>query len=347
MATLFNVNDNETKSNILEKLRKEIQSASINFLIGAGCTAAAIPVLGTIEDDVQKRIDEHKENEAEILIFEYLQPFLEVSNKLISTSDPGTKVTIDIFKSLLDNISEILFARKSNIQPKRATIFSTNYDLFIERAFEEIKTPINLSDGFKRGPSVTGSSIFSPSEFFNSTFNSGNLYSYSVEIPSINLVKLHGSLSWQGNGGDIVFSIHHLEDLLSEHKKISKKKKPKEIKEFNNKFYVVFPKKDKFKSTLLNQTYYDLLRLFANELDKQNTLLITEGFSFRDEHILEITKRALKNPTLMIVVFSYSKKDSEHYSQIFAPYNNVDVVYPEIGNISFDDFNTTLKNIKQ
>ena len=59
-------------------------------------------------------------------------------------------------------------------------------------------------------------------------------------------------------------------------------------------FYMILPKKDKFKETLLNRVYYDMLRIYANELDKENTLLITNGFSFDDEHILDITKRALK-----------------------------------------------------
>ncbi len=345
MAKLFNIKDDEIKTNFLEKLRREIQSANINFIIGSGCTAPAVPLLGNIENDVEKKIDEGKDDEAEALIFGYLEPFLEVSNKLKNNPDDVAKTVLESYKSFLGNISQILFERKSNILPKRATIFSTNYDLFIERAFEEIEPPVNLSDGFKRSPLVSGSFKFSSSEFFNSIYNSGNLYSYKVEIPSINLIKLHGSLSWKINDSDIVFSVDHLDELLAEHKKLSKKKNPEEIKEFNNKFSVVFPKKEKFKNTLLNQTYYDLLRLYANELDKENTLLIVDGFSFADEHLLEITKRALKNPTLMTVIFSYRKEDSDRFSQIFSSFNNVDIVYAEGENISFVEFNSIVKEV--
>jgi len=345
MAKLFNMKDDEVKANFLDKLRREIQSANINFIIGSGCTAPAIPLLGNIENDIEKKIGEGKDDEAEELIFGYLEPFLEVTDKLKSNTDAVVNTVLDNYKSFLGNITQILFERKSNILPKRATIFSTNYDLFIERAFEEVDTHVNLSDGFKRNPSISRSFKFSSSEFFNSIYNSGNLYSYNVEIPSINLVKLHGSLSWQTNDKDIVFSVDHLGELLAEHKKLSRKKKTEEIKKFNNKFSVVFPKKEKFKNTVLNQTYYDLLRLYANELDKENTLLIVDGFSFADEHLLEITKRALKNPTLIIIIFSYTKEASECFSRAFSSYNNVDIVYAEGENISFVEFNSIIKEV--
>ena len=136
-----------------------------------------------------------------------------------------------------------------------------------------------------------------------------------------------------------------MDELLAEHREISKKNKPEELKKFNNKFSIVLPKKEKFKNTLLNQTYYDLLRLYANELDKENTLLIVEGFSFADEHILEITKRALRNPTLALVIFCYTKDDSDRYYEMFSTYNNVDIVYAETENISFVEFNSIFKEI--
>ena len=42
----------------------------------------------------------------------------------------------------------------------------------------------------------------------------------------------------------------------------------------------VFSLSNSFEQTILDQTYYDLLRIYTNELDKENTLLIAEGFSF-------------------------------------------------------------------
>jgi len=39
----------------------------------------------------------------------------------------------------------------------------------------------------------------------------------------------------------------------------------------------------------MNQTYYELLRLYSNELRKREHRPICDGFSFADEHIREIT----------------------------------------------------------
>ncbi len=82
--------------------------------------------------------------------------------------------------------------------------------------------------------------------------------------------------------------------------------------DFNRKFCLVLPRKqEKFRDVLLTRTYYDMLRLYANQLDKENALLIAEGVSFGDEHILGMTRGALNNPTLKLIVFSHAKTGVE------------------------------------
>jgi hypothetical protein len=39
------------------------------------------------------------------------------------------------------------------------------------------------------------------------------------------------------------------------------------------KLMIVNPAKTKFEDTLLNQYYYDLLRIYSNELEKENSVL--------------------------------------------------------------------------
>lgn len=342
MAHKFNIDNDEVKRDFLDKLKKEIQSANLNFLIGSGCSMPAIQVLGDIEQEVQNSIKAGKVDESEEKIFNFLKPFLDVTEKLINNS-ASMKDVLDNYKSFFATISRILLKRKSNLLPKRATVFSTNYDLFAEKAFEEINVSSQMNDGFKRSPSLTSSFRFSSSEFFNSTFNNGNLYNYKAEIPSINLVKLHGSLSWQADNAEIIFSVNHLGDLFKEHEALLKNKTPIALREFNQKFSIVLPTEEKFKDTLLNQTYYELLRFYANELDKETTILLVEGFSFADGHIFEITKRALKNPTFTLIVFSYSEDESKRYDQMFSSYDNVHIVYSESTQISFGDFNLLIE----
>lgn len=73
---------------------------------------------------------------------------------------------------------------------------------------------------------------------------------------------------------------------------------------------MVNPTKSKFRETVMDLPFYELMRLFSNELEKPNTILFVGGFSFADEHFSKITLRAANNnPTLLIVVFAYQQAD--------------------------------------
>jgi hypothetical protein len=112
-----------------------------------------------------------------------------------------------------------------------------------------------------------------------------------------------------------------------------------QISDYVDSYAVVLPRNQKFQETLLEGIYYDLLRIYANQLDKENTVLISFGFSFKDEHIFTITKRALENPTLRLLIFGSSAAGADALAAKFATYNNVDVVGPAVGQrVTFDDF---------
>ncbi len=349
MSNKINVSNNDDKSNLNVILRKSFQSANINFLIGSGCSSPAIKPSGEVEKEICNLLDEGKELEAEKLMCKFLKPIAESNDKLIGGNvDENTTTTLNNYKTFLGNIIQILTRRKSNILLKQANIFNTNYDLFITKASEEIGSSLRLHDGFDRNPKLDSRFKFSTTEFFNIVYNKGNLYNYQVEIPSLNLIKLHGSLSWEKSDTDIIFQIkgNSLEKLKDNIQGIQDAKTNKDdikllslLKEFSNQFYIILPVKDKFRDTLLNRVYYDLLRIYANELDKENTLLIAEGFSFEDEHILDITRRALKNPTLHLIISCYEKANVEIYEQKFGQYNNIYLVYNEDGILDFSEFN--------
>lgn len=71
-------------------------------------------------------------------------------------------------------------------------------------------------------------------------------------------------------------------------------------------FPVVNPTKEKFSDTVFQQHYYQLLRMLSFELEKQDSVLVVFGFSFADEHILEIVRRSIVNPKLKIYVIAYN-----------------------------------------
>ncbi|MBN7498403.1 hypothetical protein D2E92_23055 [Mycobacteroides abscessus] len=80
---------------------------------------------------------------------------------------------------------------------------------------------------------------------------------------------------------------------------------------------IVNPDKRKFATTVMNETYYELIRRFANELERENSVLFVHGFSFRDEHLRDLVLRAARtNPTLQVIVFCFSRKDREAYTRL-------------------------------
>jgi len=102
---------------------------------------------------------------------------------------------------------------------------------------------------------------------------------------------------------------------------------------------IVNPTEKKFKDTTLNQTYYDLLRIYANELEKENSVLFVLGFSFSDKHIRDLTLRAANtNPTLKIYILSYGETITQEYQKLEDAKNrNVEILFPNEGeNYDFE-----------
>jgi hypothetical protein len=58
-------------------------------------------------------------------------------------------------------------------------------------------------------------------------------------------------------------------------------------------------------------------------LQKDNTVLICFGFSFKDEHILDLLKRSISNPSLQIFIIPYSKSDIEYINSVLKGYTDV------------------------
>ena len=345
MATTLNIANDAEKNELTTILQKAIQSANLNFIIGSGCSVPAIETLGNIEKEVQECITAGNQDEADRKLFGYLQPFIASAKLLRSTPDANHASVLGNYRSFLTVVSEMLFKRNSNIIPKQATIFSTNYDLFVEKASEFFSGSLKLNDGFTRNPSLENTFYFSIADFFTSIYNNGNLYNYEVQIPSINLIKLHGSLSWLNDSDRVVFSVEHLDCLQKEMEAAGRDAEISKVRELNDKFSVILPNKNKFRDTLLDRYHYDLLRIYANELDKENTLLVAEGFSFDDEHILDITVRALRNPTLRLVIFCFTQADAVEYEHKFGAHATVDIVFSKEKDIQFGDFSAILNNV--
>jgi len=346
-----------------EEFDKLIRGKNINFLIGAGASMPIYKCLSlgenkpTFEEVVSNKKLSKKAN-----IFMYIYYFLgwvEPMGKLLdnfSESMTG-KETFENYKRLINCFYNYLQG-ESNERPKRINVFTTNYDLLFETIFDTFlfDNPLIYFNDGSRG--VFRKYISNKNYYLNVT-HSGYNDNYRREVPTVNLFKLHGSVSWKVSSdrilvcekNNILFSIKETINKLNlEYKKIEDiiKNTPSEsidtfiyniniavenldldlidLYEFYDlykKIPIINPNKYKFFKTVSEQHYYQLIRSFSYELEQKQSILIVFGFSFADEHIKDILERSLLNPELHVILISYSKEDKEKLKKIFGGYKNI------------------------
>jgi hypothetical protein len=154
-------------------------------------------------------------------------------------------------------------------------IFTTNYDLLFEEAFERVGIP--FFDGFAgaREP------FFDPSSVA------------SNDLPArwTRVWKLHGSLGWDSNSeGEVI------------------------RKGGSESTHLVFPEFLKYERTQKApySALFDRLRTFLRTPD---TLLFVSGFSFADAHISAVLGECLAaNPSASVFAFQFKQLENETYA---------------------------------
>src|SRR5438067_1178916 len=76
--------------------------------------------------------------------------------------------TVKNYADFIGIIEVILTERRTDLLPKQATVFSTNYDLFVEKAALNYPA-LRLNDGFSRVPSLDGRTEYASRTFFTTT----------------------------------------------------------------------------------------------------------------------------------------------------------------------------------
>lgn len=154
----------------------------------------------------------------------------------------------------------------------KLNIITTNYDLMVEEA--AALDGYTIFDGFtfERNP------IFDADMFnWNLVKSVPNLNTkeniYRKKV--MNLLKIHGSIDWfRGDDQKI-------------HRGMTSNKKP----------LMIFPSSNKYMQSY-EDPYFELFTEFQSLLRRSNTLLITSGFSFADNHIAQMIMDALRNNEL-------------------------------------------------
>lgn len=329
----------------LEILRNFIQSSNLNILYGSGISRPYLSTLGNIEKWLTKLAEDNsKESYKEVIKASLYKAYCDgviLKNQYFSSIDADFLETKSAYADFFSICNELMNKRNSQLLNKQINLFTTNIDLLAEKTLE--KSGIELNDGF-RG---TLTPAYSEGNFQISLSKSSMQFHKQAEVPMFNLIKVHGAVNWKEQDETIqsdTMLMYYIQQALGEidnayfvdlYKADGTEKTYDEVKteaddialllpdkaydkffDAYNQIVMINPTKDKFRTSVLDYHFYELMRIYSNALERENSILFVMGFSFADEHIAKITQRAADtNPTLQIVVFAYSDKDLETYKK--------------------------------
>ncbi len=173
-----------------------------------------------------------------------------VVHEILAVNTPNLDNHVQFFRAL---------AGRTFGRPCTVWIFTTNYDLLLEVA--AAKVGVYVENGF----SGCTERLFNPERFWaTSGMVSGNRFTPNNQL-TVKLVKLHGSISWTSEGGQIWE--RHPDALTGAANRI-----------------MVLPRRKKVMETLA-PPYETLFSCMSRVLGGECKYLACCGFSFGDEHI--------------------------------------------------------------
>lgn len=216
----------------------------------------------------------HAENGAKVeTIIKKVQDFLwdRCTNGAFANGDP---TVLDLYET---------FYRKLVLRDRslpRPWVFTTNYDLFNERAMDRLGLP------YANGFSGVVERRFNPATFRYALAEQLDLTNrkWSAVDGFVYLCKLHGSISWTEDDHGL-FPVRELWP----------QDEPTKV--------MIYPTPAKQNSSL-GSPYADLFREFQSRIVREQSVLITAGFAFGDEHLNHIIYQALTIPTFRLIIFA-------------------------------------------
>ena len=305
-----------------KELKKFIQSGHINLLMGAGCSCTYISALGDIEKQMNNKKTQYRARKDYFKLIKKSKAILDESRETNKVEKDKLNETRENYESFLSFWAQIISERSLHIVNKQVNIFTTNFDMFIEDSCERLDIPYN--DGFMGRIRPT----FNVANFNKIQRYKSLQFDNVSDIPLFNIIKLHGSVSWQEEDNNIFYSNgSHIDDNLG------KEKKPAFIEGYR-KIAVVNPNAEKHFETVLDTNYASMLRKFTLELEKENSVLLIVGFSLADRHIRGLLQATMKsNPTLIVIYFSYDEYDASKQGELLkeGEYSNFYIISPKPG----------------
>lgn len=290
-----------------------------------------------------------------------IEPVL-IADYEASAEDVDKRKVLDNYVIFLQTILAVL-ARKKSGDNRTCNIFTTNYDGCISYAAEEILRSNSIQFCLNDGTQGFKRRYLDAKNFTTRLSHTGVFMQHRHELPQINFIQLHGSANWRkdrqriqvdyytGNGDRLLKNIP-FEKVAAFSKALGDKDMrladiPKadlmedEIERFwiaYDELPIVNPTKRKFQETVFEEHYYQMLRYLSYELEKNNSILITFGFSFADEHIRNLVRRSLSNPSLQVFIFCFSAQTQKLIEAEFSMHPNVRAISLE-EKLDFTAFN--------
>ncbi|MDE3839055.1 hypothetical protein C0966_06680 [Bacillus methanolicus] len=290
--------------NIKIKLQEYFMSTNLSIFIGSGCSCSSIPLMGNtfkrIKNELEDKhllgeyLDENNNNIEKCLdwLISGLQFLKEDDDKFpsyqalyytILSKLKDSIISLDPTKSDLTlrdycNFFNYVFSIRKENHFYPLNIFTTNYDLFIEKALENVK--IHFINGFNG----IINREFDPSMFRIRYVDDENRYKDKWDPISrfCRLFKLHGSINWFIENDRVIEKIGY--DVSADQSNT-----------------VIYPTVNKHMQSL-QSPFSELFREFSLQLQKPNMTLIVMGYGFPDEHINQLMQQALSNETFSLIV---------------------------------------------
>lgn len=353
----------------------DVYDKDLNFLFGSGASYGLLPTLAlgiqtgegkswSLED-----LATHFENTGDVrltpLFMHYYRACIDPAQGFTIEStkgDPTREAVVKNYSDFLSNLLHILQYRKS--LEKRCNLFTTNYDGCFPLVADEILRQGSVDFVLNDGARGFSRRYLQARNFNTFVCQTGIFERHQTSIPQINLIHLHGSVYWRKCEDNIV--VEYDDDSLGGLLSVDVLKRldafsaaledrtatlaslpyPELTQAERDAFWrtykklpIVNPTKWKFHETVFEEHYYQMLRTLSYELEKPNAVLITFGFSFADEHILNLVRRSLSNPHLQVFICCYSASTSLRLNELFRGHRNVRCLFLEDAAMDFTAFN--------
>ena len=278
----------ETKECLSNKLK--INVGDENFKTNLEAFLSVLHSLSFYHLKINNKADEEKINQ---VIKEARNFILEKCLNEKNIKDKRDNELLEVYKTFYKK----LLSRNSTLP--RLNIFTTNYDLYSERAMDSLG--IHYVNGFTGGiskyfnPTIFNYALAEKMDLSQSKWNVIDNFFY--------LYKIHGSVNWVENDDEgKLFKIQEIQDPTFNTLK-------------DKETVMIHPTPLKYNASL-GSPYSDLFREFQKKLMQNNNILVTIGYSFSDEHINNLIFQAFTIPSFRLIIIG-SEKQSETIEKLY------------------------------